>query len=65
MHTTQTEFVDYRTKECAVEDCHKEAGNHMYYDTTLCEDHALDDEVHRSVTEQAYEILGNEIKNGD
>ena len=32
-------------RRCAKEGCHKEAGNHMYYDTTLCEDHAYDDEI--------------------
>ena len=32
-------------KICRIENCNKEAGDHMLYDTTLCKDHAYDDEI--------------------
>lgn len=34
-------------KTCRMERCDKVAGEHMFYDTTLCKDHAYDDELNR------------------
>ena len=33
------------TKKCSKEGCEKEAGNHIFYDSTLCKEHAYDDEI--------------------
>ena len=51
MVTIQKEYANYR-KVCLVEGCDKVAGEHMYYDTTLCDDHALDDECNRVVPKE-------------
>jgi len=34
-------------KKCRLENCNAIAGDHMFYDSTLCKEHAYDDEIFR------------------
>lgn len=58
--TTQIEYANYNEKLCILEGCHAKAGVHMYYDTTLCEDHALDDEINRDDIPQEIRLNGSD-----
>lgn len=39
--------TENEVKTCRMGNCDRVAGEHMFYDTTLCKEHAYDDELSR------------------
>jgi len=48
MDMTQTGYVK---KVCSDNECDKEVESHLFFDSTLCKEHAYDDEVNRDPKE--------------